>query len=218
VHFSGTVPTTANNFATAALQSGGSLLLQAITLGTNTITWPAGLAGNYLCQMNILAGTSASALSVSPSAGASGLNLLTSTTRDATSIAYSVAATAGQVATATFTVTVAASGGLVTIGASTIVAGTGMDLFIVSLPSSLLTKPALPPSAEERVQHLESQVQQLMGLLSPPRSASCVTVEEAEEAKLAEVSPPAASSDELGASVHIPRGLLAQFLGGSKKV
>jgi len=221
VHFSGITPTTANNFATATLQSGGSLLLQSIVLGTNTITFPAGIAGNYLIVMTVAGSTSASsALALTPSAGASDLNMLSyGGARDQISSAGTASGGADVNVTVVSTFTVAASGGLVTVTPSVLTGGNAMDLFIVSLPASVLTSgAALPPRAEDRVAALERQVQRLMGLLSPPRSASCVTVEEAEEeAKLLGGKPAALPGDELGNSVHIPRGLLTQFMGALSK-
>lgn len=141
VHFSGTVPTTANMFATAALQSGGSAALSGITLGSNAITWPSGVAGNYLVSLSEQGATSVAAItSVSATLGCTVLNLLTSTTRDATSQAISLASTTGYVASAQVTVTVGANGGVLSFGPGAIVGGgTGMDLFIVSLPTTLLT-------------------------------------------------------------------------------
>jgi len=114
--------------------------LSGITLGTNTITFPSGVAGNYLVQMNIQGATSATNFGVSASAGASALNLLgLSGARDAAAQANSLTATTTAYATTTVTVTVASSGGLLTLTPSTIT-GTGtMDLFIFALPSTVLT-------------------------------------------------------------------------------
>jgi len=105
-----------------------------------------------------------------------------------------------------------------TISVLTNLAAGTADIFIVQIPGGLL-KPRLPASGDfDRVAVLETQVQRLMGLLSPPRSASCVTVEEAEEeAKLLGGKSAALPGDELGNSVHIPRGLLTQFMGALSK-
>jgi len=109
-------------------------------------------------------------------------------------------AAAGTGATNTATIT----------GLTNLAAGTA-DIVIAQIPGGLL-QPPRPASDEYRFAVLESQVQRLMGLLSPPpRSASCVTVEEEQEAKSA--IGQALSRDELGSSVHIPRGLLAQLMG-----
>jgi hypothetical protein len=139
VHFSATVPTTANNFATATLQSGGTPALTGIGLTANTITFPAGIPGNYLLQMNLIASTSCSAYTIALGAGATPLGLLTNVTRDSAGALYSLASTAGTVATATLSFTLATTGATLTVTPSTIVGGTGMDLFIVSLPASVLT-------------------------------------------------------------------------------
>lgn len=138
VHFSGTVPTTANNFATAALQAGGVPALAGISLGVNVVTFPAGIPGNYLVNMTINSSTSQSALTVASSTGTL-LNLLTQTTRDSISSQASLAGTTTSVASNLCTLTVPAAGCTLTYNASTIVGGTGMDLWIVLLPATVLT-------------------------------------------------------------------------------
>jgi len=148
VHFSGTVPTTANNFATAALQAGGTPALTGITLGTNIITFPSGIPGNYLVALSVSGSTSTTAIAITPSAGATALSLFTSTTRDDLAYAQSAGGGASVPAMYIYTATVGSSGGLLTLTTpSTIVGGNGMDLFIMSLPTAVLT--ALPPTARE---------------------------------------------------------------------
>lgn len=139
-HFSSIVPTTANNLAGAVLQAGNTL--SGVTLGVNTITFPAGVAGNYLINFYVGGNTSATAIvNMVPSAGASNLNLLSiNGARDATSLVLSDAtAAAVYVASATQTITVSSTGGLVTISPSTLVGGDQMDLWIIALPSTVLT-------------------------------------------------------------------------------
>jgi hypothetical protein len=140
VHFSGTAPTSINNFATAALQAGGTVALQGITAAFNAITFPAGIPGNYLIAMSLAGSTSASAFSVASQATAPALLLLTATgARDATGGIASNAATAGNYAFLTLTCSVPTAGGAITLNPSTLVGGNAMDLFIVSLPVTVLT-------------------------------------------------------------------------------
>jgi hypothetical protein len=139
VHFSGTVPTTGNNFATVVQQPGASPALAGITAANNLITFPAGIPGNYLITMAIRASTSATGITVTPSAGASAFNILASTTLDAND-QYNSASNAGAGAVVSeYTFAIANTGGLVTITPSTIVGGIGVDVFIVLLPAAVLS-------------------------------------------------------------------------------
>jgi len=148
VHFSSIAATTANNFAANALQSGGTPTLTGITLGTNTIIFPSGIPGNYLIALAVAGATSASALG---SVVDTPLNILAqSAVRDATSNVQSLAGTTTSPAMQLITCTIPSAGATVTLTASTIV-GTGtMDLFIVSLPSTVLTS-SLPLSQTEQL-------------------------------------------------------------------
>jgi len=219
-HFSSLTATTANNFAGAVLQAGYTPSLGGINLSSaaNTVTFPANIPGNYLVNVTLAAGTSVSAIGyVTTTGGVTPLSLFTAAGgRDAAAELSSLAGTTSNVASYLQAVSVTAAGGTLVMGAGTIVtSGTAyLDVWIVSLPASVLTMDV----GEDRVAALEKQVQRLMGLLSPPRSASCVTVEEAEEeAKLLGGKSAALPSDELGNSVHIPRGLLTQFMGALSK-
>jgi len=139
LHFSGTAPTTANNFATAVLQAGGTPSLVGVTAAANVITFPAGLPGNYLIQMNIGGSTSASAFGA-PTTTGTFLYLFTfGGARDAQPYATTLAATTTSVAGVSITVTIPVGGATVTISPSTLVGGNVMDLFIVSLPTALIT-------------------------------------------------------------------------------
>lgn len=166
VHFSGTVPTTANIFATAVQQPGASLNMQGITLGSNVINFPAGIAGNYLISLTEQAATTAAAFtSLSAGGGCSVLNLITSTTRDATWNITSAAATTGYAVCAQITVTLSALAGTLTFGAGTLVGGgIGMDLFIVGLPSTVLTSTIQTDKVnlEQRLQRQEAMISRLM--------------------------------------------------------
>lgn len=159
LHFSSITPTTANNFAGAVLQPGYSPTLGGINLSVaNTITIPAGLAGNYMVTVLLSAATSVTAISASGyTGGASGLKLLTSAaTVDNTSAESSNASTTTAPAFYVSTFSVTGAGGAVVLNASTIVtSGTAsLDVFVVSLPTTVLT--ALSP-LEKRLQELEER-------------------------------------------------------------
>jgi len=156
VHFTGTAPTTANNFATARQESGASPSLAGITAAANVITFPSGIPGNYLLFMTIAGSTSASALGFTASAGASNLNLFVDAgVRDALPAAISAAsASSANVASIAFSISVATTGGVMTVSPSTLVGGDGMDLWIISLPASVLT---LAEQEEIEIQELQQE-------------------------------------------------------------
>jgi len=166
-HWSSIAATTANNFAGAVLQAGNTL--GGVVLTTNTITWPAGVAGTYFVQLNVAGATSASALGAA-SATVTGFNILSqSAVRDATNQVNSLAGTTTSPAMTSLTVTVSSSGGNFVFSPSTIV-GTGtMDLFIFSLPSTILTDRD-PAHAElvsftQRVDEQDRKIAELIKLL-----------------------------------------------------
>jgi hypothetical protein len=137
LHFSSIASTTANNFAAAVLQSGGTPSLTGITLGTNTVVFPAGIPGNYLLALAVAGATSASAFG---SVVDTPINLLTqSGVRDTVGSYQSLSGTTSSPAMQLVTCTVPTAGTTVTLTASTIVGTGSMDLFIVSLPSTVLT-------------------------------------------------------------------------------
>jgi len=141
IHFSGIAPTTANNFVGATQAAGGSPNLTGITLGTNTVVFPAGIPGNYLLALTVAGATSASALTVSAVGTGTTLNLLTlSGVRDATFATVSLAGTTTAAAMCNLTVTIPTGGATITYTPATVVGASGaMDLFIISLPASVLT-------------------------------------------------------------------------------
>jgi hypothetical protein len=157
VHFSSIAPTTANNFAAAVLQAGGTpSMAGGITLGTNVINFAAGLAGNYFIAMSISAATSASAIYLSSTTGV-GQNLFTAgAVRDAAYEATSLAGTTTFCAMANVIVQVPAAGCTATMFPATLVtSGTGnMDLFIFALPSTLITKPSFEEKVDRLYAHL----------------------------------------------------------------
>jgi hypothetical protein len=165
IHFTGITPTSANNFATMTLQPGGTPALLGITAAANVITFPAGVPGNYLVCFDVYASTSCTALGAfAPSAGASALNLFANgSVLDNGPTANSAASTGATYAMTSYTATVGVSGGVLTLTPGTIVGGNGNDLFIVSLPTSLLKQPVLPPTERENL--LLSRVLRLERLL-----------------------------------------------------
>jgi len=198
-HFSSIAATTANNFAAAALQSGATL--SGLTLSTNTITWGAGLAGNYLCTLTVAGATSASALGVA-SATVTALNILSqSAVRDATDVVDSLAGTTVSPAISVFTVTVPNAGGNWVITPSTIT-GTGtMDLFIVALPSSVLT---VSEREQAEIGVLESSVSSLMARLA--RLEGILSPEEVRTP-----FPDDSGGSGLDSSVHISQSMAARL-------
>jgi len=137
-HWSGIAATTANNL-NGVLQPG--FTLPNITMTAATITFPAGQPGNYLVQVNIAGATSASAFDYVTSTGGVSPLLIQSggATRDAVYSVPSLAGTTTNAVMNTTTVNVTTAGGTLVFGASTIV-GTGTsDVWIFSLPSTVIT-------------------------------------------------------------------------------
>jgi hypothetical protein len=204
VHFSSIAATTANNFAGAVQQAGATLL--GVVLGANTVTFPAGVPGNYFVSFAVAGATSASnSGGITATAGASSLSLLTqSAVRDATSQVVSLSGTTTSPAMLNGTYSIAATGGLLSFGASTIVGAGSMDLWLFVLPSTVLTvderEQVEIDDLRLRADRQDAKIERLMALLS---GASTPMVMEEDEQK---------SSDELGSSVHIPRAMLARFL------
>jgi len=207
VHFSGTTPTTANNFATATQATGATL--SGITLGTNTITWPAGVAGNYFVSLSVNGTTTTAFGAVSGLTGNLAI-FTTANTRDNVNFQESLAGTTTSPAVLLLTAVIPNAGGTLTITPSTINTGTGMDLFIFSLPSSVLTVTQKEQIEIEDLQGkfeamaaerdlMQSRLLRLEGLLSPP---SEVDVESPDECK-----------EQMDKSVHLNRSAVAKLLG-----
>jgi hypothetical protein len=159
VHFSGITPTTLNNFATAVLQSGGTPALTGITAAADVITFPAGIPGNYLVYFAVAGSTSATVPTLTPSAGASAFNITTyGGVRDSNAGNASAIGGANVPVIAMGTYTIATTGGLVTVTPSTLVGGNAMDLFIVSLPASVLT---LAETEQQVIKRLNARLLEL---------------------------------------------------------
>jgi hypothetical protein len=165
VHFSGIAPTSVANFAGATLQAGGTPSMTAITISSGgalaAVIFPAGLPGNYMIVMTVAGSTSASALALSSlGTGGTALNILTqSNVRDATDTVSSLAGTTTAPAVLILTFTLSNAGTTVSINCSTVVGATGaMDLFIYSLPSSVLT---VAQKEIQEIEDLHAQVREL---------------------------------------------------------
>jgi len=218
VHFSSITATTANNFNGAVQQSGATL--GGVTLGTNTITFPANVPGNYLAIMQIAGATSATAFTETPSAGASALNLLTgSATRDNANSILTNNGTTTNAAMNLFSFTIAATGGLITLGASTIVGAGSMDLWIFALPSSILSIDEkeqieideLRDLSEGQAQRLDALEKMLRDVMSAHSNDSLDRVKVlSDECKGDDES--SGSDSDLSQSVHIPKGVLSKYI------
>jgi hypothetical protein len=160
VHYSTVAAVTANNFAGGSFVAGGSVNLSAITVGTNEIVFPENLPGNYLIVIQVQGGTSASAITAASDGDATALNLLSSGTLDATNAVGSLAGTTDKAAMLVWCVTVPVGGATLSIGASTISGPGSADIFIVSLPTSLVTF-----SSSKRINDTESKVERLEHML-----------------------------------------------------
>jgi hypothetical protein len=159
VHFYGPAPTTGNNFASAVLKPGGTPALSGITLGTNTILFPAGIPGNYLVFLGIYGSTSVtSPTAPTLTAGATAFSIFAA---DQISTENSAASTVATYALMQSAITVANSGGTYTLGTpSTIVGGSDVDIFIVSLPVSVLTM-----TSSEKQSVLENRLKRMEMLM-----------------------------------------------------
>jgi len=163
VQFSSIGSTTADNFAGSFQQPGGTVALQSITVGLNTITIPSGIPGNYQVVMQIAGATSASVFSYSSSTGGvTVLKLMTySNTKDNNSQIFSNAGTTTSSAMWVFNFNVTNAGGTIVISPSTIVGNASMDCFIYSLPSTLLTVTEPLVQLQEMKEELSELKQQM---------------------------------------------------------
>jgi len=148
LHFSSLTATSANNFAGAVLQTGGTPALAGISLatGNNTVTFPAGVPGNYLLNVTLSAATSVGAISYSSvTSGVTSLGLLTNSSgRDSISYLSSNAGTTSNVVSLLQILSVTSAGGTFVMSPGTIVtSGTAfLDVWIVALPVTVLTADA----------------------------------------------------------------------------
>jgi hypothetical protein len=171
-HFSTLVATSANNWAGMTLQAGATLA--GIAMGVNTLTFPANVQGNYLVVYQGSAATSQGSVSITVSAGATQIFLQTASgTRDSQAQIISNAGTTTNAVFSSITVTIASSGGLLTLTPGTITtsgAGYG-DIWVLPLPSSVL---AVDEREHEEINELrmradeqDRKIAALMATLSP---------------------------------------------------
>jgi hypothetical protein len=164
VHFSSIAATTGNNFAAAVQQSGNTLA--GITLGVNTITWGAGIPGNYFVSLTVAGGTSASAISGNTESVTNLVILTSGGTRDVSAATASLAGTTTSAAMFNATVSVTAAGGNYVLNPSTIVGTGSMDLFVIALPSTVLTlEQKIEKEESAQIQHFENRVDSLVKLI-----------------------------------------------------
>jgi len=159
VHFSSIAAVTANNFAGAVQQAGATPSLTGITLGTNTVIFPANIPGNYYLSFMVAGATSATANNVSSFGAGTSLYVFTSgQVRDEINEVYSLAGTTTYPAMTVAALTVPTAGCTVTYTPSTIVGGGSMDLFIFAIPSTVLT---LAQKEAEEIDDLQDQISEL---------------------------------------------------------
>lgn len=170
VHFSSIAATTGNNFAASAQQAGASPALAGISLGSNTLVFPAGIPGNYLVMLTVAGATSATASGgFSFGSGTTALNVLTSgAVRDSTFGVLSLAGTTVNPAFSLYAGTVTAAGSTWTLTPSTIVGTGSMDLFVIALPATLLTAAQRAgPGAADIYRQLAELQEAVRGFHSP---------------------------------------------------
>jgi len=186
VHFSSIAATSADNLAGSVQQAGATFA--GITTGSNLITFPAGIPGNYLLLMMVAGATSATEFSTGLSAGATNLNLLTqSQVRDAAGQDIGLGGTTTFPAFNTHTLTVANTGGLVTVTPSTIVGGGSMDLWIFSLPASVLTLVEDEKELRDEVTNMREELSEMREFMRRHRAS-----------RRLELEPDSADEDFLG--------------------
>jgi len=121
-------------------------------------------------------------------------------------------------------ITVGAAGGTMTYANPTIVGGDSMDLFILSLPASMLTM-MLARDQRNELDVLRQQMEEFRlfmqerrqvdyaeRLSSPPQHPALKRVRAAEGKDDLDDGLPGSSGDELEKSIHIPRGVLSKWI------
>jgi len=222
VHFSSISATTANNFNGSVLQTGGTPAMSGITTAANVVTFPAGIPGNYLLIFTLAGATSTGSPVGFSKSGITSLNLLTqSAVRDAVEAYSSAAGLTTVPAFLMYTVTVPVAGGTLTTTGTTITGTGSMDLFIVSLPVTVLTvdeKEQLEIDLlKEQVSLQEKRFNDLLTRLEAGLSPVSAFLprpkkHEEEECKGEDDDSPVDSGDDLGQSIHIPRNVLTKYV------
>jgi len=213
LHFSSITGVSADNLAGMALQAGGTPALGGISAAGNTISFPAGVPGNYLVVLTIAGATSCGALSANSITGGTtaGPNLLTgSGARDAVGTTASLAGTTTAAATYMTVLTQSAAAGTLVMAPATIVGTASADLFIILLPSAVLTLSR--HSADERLGRLEQLFSQA---LLRPRCASVITAEELSDDEC--ITPPSAAPLSSSTVLDVIGELMSRKSGSNKK-
>jgi len=166
-HFYGAAPTTANNLVGATFQAGGTLT--GITFPTvNQINFPSTVvSGVFMIQLNIRA-TSTTPVTSSTLARASVYNLVAGTASPDAFSSFSVEDTSTTLSSLTLFVNILGVAPTISFNASTITAGTAMDLYIIGLPSSVSAPPPEPfrmDSLETKFAMQQIQISRLMKAL-----------------------------------------------------
>jgi len=214
VHFSSIASTTANNFAGAIQQSGGTL--GGIVLGTNTITFPANIPGSYLLLQTVAGATGATPFSFASLGAATAINLLTqSAVRDATDVVFSNAGTTTAPAMDVLCVIVPAAGCTITMNPSTVVGTGSMDLFVFALPSTVLTIDQIEQleidELKDEVGELRSQLNEIHAMLLAGRvDGSCGS--SSVKAVVHAFDAPDDSEEEMEKSIHITKREVLKLL------
>jgi len=218
VHFQGTVPTTGNNFATMVQQPGATPALSGITLGSNTIVFPAGIPGNYFVYSSATGSTSAAASSYNGGLAGTGVTAKNffayAGSTDAEPFQSSLAGTAHVAATSVATFAIGSAGGTVTLNPGAIVGGEACDLWIVSLPASVLSV----TGEQKELEELKDQVAELRSLVMGPRALTTLpslrgASEGGPEVVISEpATPDECKGADLNRSVHIPRSMAEKLL------
>jgi len=161
IHFAGAVPTTANNLASTVLKGGNTLA--GITLGVNTVTFAAGMPGVYKVDLILYATTVAQPTPGGWAGSAGATNapnlILNDSSNGAASNASSVATT--SFAMVTNFVTISPTGGLITLTPTAIAGAQGVDLIIMSVPSSALSSVKNVESDRAEIDELRDEVREM---------------------------------------------------------
>jgi len=162
-HFFSAAPTTANNFAGAAFQAGGTLTGVNVTTA-NTITFPSTITSGIFMIHIMLKATSTTQISASTKTRCAAYNLITN---DASSN-FTVEDTSTTASAYTEFITVTGVAPTVLLNASTINTGVSMDLYIIGLPSAIsisAPEPFRMETLELKFAKQQLQIAQLMKAL-----------------------------------------------------
>jgi hypothetical protein len=164
-HFQAITGSTGAQLTGMALQSGNTL--SGITMTAQTITFPANQSGNYLVATSLGGGTSCGALALSTTTGGVSTatppapKLFTIGSADQTTTIFSGAGVTSAPSMSSIVVNVTALTGTLVYSSPTVV-GTGYgDVFIISIPPSVLTVDV----KEEEIHTLQNQLNSQQDLI-----------------------------------------------------